>query len=338
MKKNIYLFDEKNQDFDDLEKNRPSIKIPSNNNLTKNESCCKHLCQALPLIFKNLKLKMEDDILLGGEHNVKISDGFSTPQNELDPNISSEEKTDIVLKDPKFGMFSLFKYHLRRGYLNKELKKSNKVNCSHIFSLLLALPIVVFISQWILYFSLILHETQIFDGDFCPNQGTFASKFMMFGIGLIYFTKSFSIWDNLTTRIGLKKMHRVDSISVMLDTFQEFLFNIIVYGANLWIIFSDTDIQNMILNSLAMEFLMILDNEFEEIYFQNLPGAAEDIYDNMYVTYETNKDLVKDKLKRDKCFRFVYCVLYIPYKLLLIAIFCFPFISLFMAIAGSLCK
>ena len=92
-------------------------------------------------------------------------------------------------------------------------------------------------------------------------------------------------------------MHRVDSICVILDSFQEFLFNLIVYGANLWIIFLEDDIQNMILNSLAMEFLMILDNEFEELYFKNLPGAAEDIYDTMYVTYEANKKLVKRNKK-----------------------------------------
>ena len=72
--------------------------------------------------------------MLGGEHTKKICDGFNTPIMK-EQNLSGEDKQAIVLADPKFGMFSLFKYHIRRGYLNQELKKSNKVFCSHIFSL-----------------------------------------------------------------------------------------------------------------------------------------------------------------------------------------------------------
>ena len=53
-------------------------------------------------------------------------------------------------------------------------------------------------------------------------------------------------------------MNRLDTVTAILDTFQEFLFNIIVYGANLWIIFVENDIQNMILNSLAMNLDFII--------------------------------------------------------------------------------
>ena len=51
--------------------------------------------------------------------------------------------------------------------MNKELKKINKIYCSHIFSLLFALPIlVVFLGQWLLYYALISHEINSFDGEF----------------------------------------------------------------------------------------------------------------------------------------------------------------------------
>jgi hypothetical protein len=307
-----------------------------NKKIIEKEQKCSYIYNTFPLIFKNLHVKLTDHLLLG-DHSKKISSGFDTPQNSY-REITSDEKKEIVLTDPKFGMFSLFKYHINRGYLNNELKKSNKILCSHIFSLTLALPIIIFISQWMLYIALLSYEGRAFSGEFCPNKSTMEDKLMMCGIGLIYLVRSFFIWDNLTMRIGLKKMNRVDNVCAILDTFQEFLFNIIVYGANLWIIFAEDDLQNMILNSLAMEFLMRLDNEFEELYFQNLPGSADDIYDTVYVTYDENVLLVNKRLETSNCFRCANCILFIPYKLLIITIFCFPLLCLFITIVGPLCK
>ena len=75
----------------------------------------------------------------------------------------------------------------------------------------------------------------------------------------------------------------------MLDTIQEFgFFNLLIYGANLFIVYVEDDLQNIILNSLAMEFIMNLDNEFEDFYFDYLPETAVDIYDNLFVSYDTN--------------------------------------------------
>jgi hypothetical protein len=315
------------------------VKVDDNIYDIKPKKCVEHMCKSLPLIGKSLCLKLEDHLLLGGEHDKKISPGFLTPQAFSDDiDMTSDEKTDIVLSDPKFGMFSLFRYHLTRGYLNDELKKTNKVYCSHIFSLVFALPIIVFLTQWILYGALVSNEVKKFDGNFCPNNNTLENKLIMAGTGLIYFVRSFFIWDNLTTRIGLKKTNRVNSINAILDTFQEFLFNVIVYGANIWIIFVEQDILDMILNSLAMEFLMQLDNEFKELYFKHMPGSAEDIYDNIYVTYRENKDLVKKRYKDNLCFRLFSNIIYLPYKLLVLIIFLFPAMCFFMTIAGSICK
>ena len=49
-------------------------------------------------------------------------------------------------------------------------------------------------------------------------------------------------------------MNRVNSITAILDTFQEFSFILFIYGANLWVVYFEDSIQDMILNSLAMEF------------------------------------------------------------------------------------
>ena len=299
---------------------------------------CEHVCSAIPLIFKNFKLKMADHLLLGGEHMQKISPGYNSPIVANMDDISSEEKKEMVKASPSFGMFSLFKYHVKRGYLNKELKKTNKIYCSHIFSLIFALPIMIFVGQWLLYMALILHEVNTFDDYICKNQGSFENKLMIAGISIVYFARSFFIWDNLTNSLSLSKMNRVNSYTSIIDTFQEFSFILFVYGANIWVVFVDGDIYNMVLNSLAMEFLMQLDNEFEELYFQYLPGAADDIYDNIFVSYHENKALLEERQEKDSCFRCFSCMVYIPYKLLVISIFLFPIFCFFMIFAGPICK
>ena len=329
--------------IDDRKNSINSIKINTDisnknfNNSVKKNKQCHYLQNSCPLIFKNLRSKLFDHLLLGGEHSVKVTSDFNSPTS-IDDNISSDEKKEIVLADPKFGMFSLFKYHVRTGYLNRQLKLSNKVFCSHIFSLAFALPILIFFAQWLLYFSLISHEVKIFDGNYCPNKSPIEKKLIISGIGILYFVRSFFIWDNLTTRIGLQKTNRADNICAILDTFQEFMFTLIVYGANLWIIFVEDDVQNMLLNSLAMEFLMQLDNEFEQQYFENLPGAAEDIYDNIFVTYGKNTELILERKKKSKCFKYISYSLFVPYKILVITLFLFPMFCFFFSIAGAICK
>jgi len=343
-KKNV--MEKKNYSF--LIKNSPKLQILIEKQLMdkqkKEKISCKGFCYALYLIFKNFVLKMQDHLLLGGEHAQKIWPSSLSPRRRksLSPRelkeISPEDKKEIVLNDPKFGMFSLFKYHLKRGYLNNELKKTNKVFCSHIFSLFFALPILIFIGQWLLFLGLILHEINSFDGEYCANIATFENKLMICGISIIYFARSFFLWDSLTNSIGLAKMNRANSFTSIIDTFQEFAFNLFVYGANIWVVFIETDIRNMILNSLAMEFLMILDNEFEELYFRYVPGSAGDIYDNIFVTYKENKAIVEKRKEKDGCFNCFSCLLFIPYKILVIFIFFFPFFCCFMIFAGPICK
>jgi len=307
-----------------------------------NINCC-NLCYTLILVFKSFALKMQDHLLLGGEHAQKIWPSALSPKRRPSTcksisDMTSEDKLEIVLNDPKFGMFSLFKYHVKRGYLNKELKKSNKVYCSHIFSLFFALPILIFIGQWLLFLALILHEINSFDGEYCSNTANFENKLMICGISVIYFARSFFLWDSLTNSIGLRKMNRVNSYTSIIDTFQEFAYNLFIYGANIWVVFIEYDIRDMILNSLAMEFLMILDNEFEEMYFRFVPGAAEDIYDNIFVTYQENKKIIEERKKTDRCFNCVTCLVFIPYKILVCLMFLFPVFCSFMIFAGPICK
>ena len=49
------------------------------------------------------------------------------------------------------------------------------------------------------------------------------------------------------------------------------------------------------------------------MYFKYLPGSAEDIYDTIYVTYQENKELIKDRQDKSACFKctsmmFIYSI------------------------------
>ena len=336
MKKNSIMMLETGVSKLNIHKRR---KLSETIELPPKKACCSHFGQACYLLGENFMDKMKGDLLTGTKptsNRILPTDAVNM-QTKLIEDISDEEKKDSVLSDPRFGMFSLFKYHLNTGYLNKKFDKGN-VYCFNIFSLFFALPILVFISQWMMYLALVFHERKNFNGEICPNSAPLEQKIMMAGISIIYFIRSFFIWDSFTNRTRLQKMNPGGSISVIFDTYQEFGFNLIVYLANLWIVFVDPDLLNMIMNSLAMEFLMNLDNEFEEIYFKFLPDSAIDIYDNIFVTVEENNKIVKEKREKYYCFSCMSCTTYLPFKLLVLMLFLFPVFCLFMIFYGSFCK
>jgi hypothetical protein len=92
------------------------------------------------------------------------------------------------------------------------------------------------------------------------------------------------------------------------------------------------------MNSLAMEFLMRADNEFEEFYFSNVPEASLEIYDTMYVNKKENQRLVSKKRDQSFVYNSVSCVLVLLYKLLVIVIFLFPIFCAVVTIGGAICK
>lgn len=300
------------------------------------------------LLCSHVSAKFRDDLLIGTEHSYKVIPKCNTPQqqflrtesqaNEINTDLSSEEKKTIVLADPKFGMFSLYKYHFTRGYKNEMLIKKNAVYCSHIFSLIGFLPIIIFLAQWSIYIALIADQsTNIQNFEMCANKADWRQKLIMFGACALYFVKSFFLWDNLTDRTRLNKMIPSTDSWTMIDTFQEFGFNLFVYAANIWIIYNGDSVAEMVMDCVAMEFLMNLDNEFEQLYFEYLPEAADDIYDNVFISYAENYKLLE---KKDKSCSFycLHCITFIPFKTLLASLLLFPIFCFCMMIYAPICK
>lgn len=293
-----------------------------------------------------LKAHVQDtlagDTFVGPNTDKKVLPECSTPKVDLEEGdsdaLTDEEKTECVLSDPKFGMFSLFKYHIKYGRHNDVLKKRNTVYCSHIFSLFMGLPVLVFVTQWIMYLAIVGHQFRIYEDGFCPNTGEMDEKMMMAAVSMFYFIKSFFMWDNIVDRTHRRKMIPSTSVIVMLDTFQEFGFNLLVYCTNLIIIYTEHDLLNMVFNTLAMEFLMQMDNEFEELYFKLLPGVGAQIFDQKFVTHRENLILVRQKSHDSRCFRLLRCVTWLPFKLLMFMFMMLPLICFVTIFVGAYCK
>ena len=82
-------------------------------------SICNVVGENLYFVFSHVKAKFNDDLLMGKEHTRKIIPDCSTPSPQrmltLAHEVSLEDKINIINDDPKFGMFGLFKYQLKRG-------------------------------------------------------------------------------------------------------------------------------------------------------------------------------------------------------------------------------
>ena len=288
----------------------------------------------------HIKDQMRDDLALGIYRKKQVVPACKIPStNSEDLDVDVDEKIDTVLSDPKFGMFSLFMWHWNEGYKNRELKEKNVVYCSHIFSLWSGLPLLVFLSQWTMYIALVMYIYEFSrDHKLCPQNGTVSDKVLMAGVALLYFVKSFFLWDALVDRSRRRKVNPSNSVVVLLDGLQEIGFNLLCYFGNLWIVFHEENIINAILDSLAMEFLMVLDNQFEELYFSYLPGNAVKIYDDLFVTYAENEALVEAKKQVSCCFLLSAYILQVPYKLLQFCLILFPFGCIAMIVYGIGCK
>jgi len=288
----------------------------------------------------HVKRQLGGDTFMGPNTERKVLPECFTPKNNDEENddISPEEKTELVLQDPKFGMFSLFAYHIYSGNHSFAMKRRNTVFCSHIFSLIFALPILVFLTQWIMYISIVRHQMRTYDGGICPNSAKTEERLLMVAVSLFYFIKSFFLWDNIVDRTHRKRMIPATSYIVMIDTFQEFGFNILVYLTNLWVIFAEKDFLNMFFNTIAMEFLMEMDNLFEREYFEYLPGVAVDIYDKYFVSYRDNLILVNQKSHDSFSFRCCRRITWLPFKFLILLFLILPVICFAMIFFGAVCK
>lgn len=281
----------------------------------------------------HLRQSFREDILLTSPSRVVHVEGVSTVDDV--EKVSDASKVLAVVNDPKFGMLTLFRYHWQHP---ERAKEYSITYCTHVFSLLTALPLLVFCSQWLMWFALVLYQMKSYDHGNCPMSGSVEGKMIMFGVSAVYFVRSFFLWDDLITRMHMKRSMPATSLTVILDTFHEFGFNVLVYGANLMLVFIQPSVPEMIMNSLAMEFLMQLDNDFKKMYFDYLPSIGYDIYDNVFENYNTHQVLIEERCKQSWTFRWIRYITFVPFKLLLGTLMMFPVMCFIFMFYSPICK
>ena len=74
------------------------------------------------------------------------------------------------------------------------------------------------------------------------------------------------------------------------------------------------------------------------MYFSYLPKAANDIFENEFVTYSQNRVLIKEKERKSRCFWLFRRLTWVPFKLLQIGLLVFPILCLAVGIYGLYCK
>ena len=240
--------------------------------------------------------------------------------------LSPEEKRECVLNSPRFGMFGLMAHMLER---------EGGRECSHVFGKQFLLPIFIFIAQWLMLVAIILHNLK---SPFSCNNSAIEHKLLMVSIGMVYFVHSFFVYDQIRDRMKHTKRPCGSSIITILDTFQEHSFTLFVYVGNLYIVFISGDLLDALFNSLALEFLMELDNEYERLFFRYSLDEAGVIYDKVFVTRDESYRRIEQREATDCMFKAFRLFTFLPYKILSCGFILLPIYSAMMIVVGALCK
>ncbi|KAI2502778.1 hypothetical protein MHU86_11682 [Fragilaria crotonensis] len=192
----------------------------------------------------------------------------------------SEKWQEFMKSHSDIGMLTIMLMH------NKE----NLWNYLFVWCLLT----LVLVAQLMLPILLLLYAQQTYSiPSFCPNSAGTLPRVVAFAIGCIYLVrisfllKSKTSEHYVTLRAGPFRsyansfsehfmrwseggVHFINNLDVVLalylDHFMDVWYEVFVYGINLFIVFATPDPLDMVLNSLAFEFILQLDDVVKEKY------------------------------------------------------------------------
>ena len=100
-----------------------------------------------------------------------------------------------------------------------------------------------------------------------------------------------------------------------------------LYLLNLWVTFITEDATNIVLNALAMEFVMKLDDDFKQEYFRFNPGCVTRIYEDQLHKRKTSSTVTN----------LILCPKALFAMLVSTAFVLVPACSAFMVVYGPIC-
>jgi len=201
--------------------------------------------------------------------------------SRLDREAMREQLHEVLSEWPTYGMFNIFMTH--PGPLR-------------------VLPLLVLLAQIIIPLALVAHTYSKSEGGWCPGSAETSMKALMFGVSLVYayrgavtFAVKYASFTSYTMvgsdflgplfRNRLKKRH--DHLVIFsklnnygqVDDFMDISYEAMISMLNLWLVFLAREPQDVVLNSLAMEFVAKLDDEFKEFYMGHFAQSVTNILD-----------------------------------------------------------
>ena len=206
-----------------------------------------------------------------------------------------------------------------------------------MFSQFSVLPFLILLGQWIIIICLLAIEYEKHrESDICPMQATPVYKLLYIAISCVYYVRSFGLWDQFMQLQSTEDKMAPKCFAACLDTLNECFMQIMIFAINLFIIYIENDSVNLVLNTLALEWVSSLDNDFENLLYDQTPSLAVYIYDHVFVDAAFVRE--NQPSHSSRCSRCVMRLLQIIHMCLQLAYIALPAAVLFALVAGGICK
>lgn len=204
------------------------------------------------------------------------------------------------------------------AYMHDSHLDNNKF-CSCVWTwftrILLFLVIVVQVTIPVVLF---LDRIFSYDGvGFCPGGANDITRILACAVGCIYFTKLNFLYGRKTseTKIALNKDDGVKCKNVLrafliCDCIMNTIYEALVYLLNLWIVFLSPEPLDLVLNALAMEFILNLDDGIKKnciaIYFNRKLPEILTAYEE---AFQIPSPAAHDPSFCENCWHYLFMVL-----------------------------